>query len=534
MKNPNCSLFSVRLSTFSLGIAAFALCALPVLATTRYVVTPGTTGVNPTSPYTSWETAATNIQTAVNLAISGDEVLVKTGIYYLSSTLTISKAITLRSDNGLGEIDRAATILDGGYPAVSNRCVFINGAAATIDGFTITNGYASLSSETGVGGGVYAKTYGTIIRCTIAGNRAEGIHAGAGVRLNGTACQIRDSLIAGNVALQRGGGICIVGGTASNCIVRQNRATVYGGGVYIVGGVTPASNQLLDSVVEENTVYCSTEGYGGAGVWSQNAALISGCDIVSNTLVTVVTGNKPWSGGVTIGAGGILRNSLIAWNTGAYYAGGIEVATDAMVSNCVVQNNQGSRGAGIWCKGKGVFDSIIVNNNGIGIFCNNTSVGSETVRNCLIADNDDKGALCNGYATSFQNCTIANNGSGISFETVTIVTNTVENSIVYSNAGTQYTLNANVCATWTNSCTTPLPSGPCDVGNIDVSPKFIDAVTGNYRLLGGQCVNTGVNRDWMVGAFDLDGNARIRDGVGGTVDMGCYECNPIGTVMSVR
>ena len=66
------------------------------------------------------------------------------------------------------------------------------------------------------------------------------------------------------------------------------------------------------------------------------------------------------------------------------------------------------------------------------------------------------------------------------------------------------------------SCTTPDPGG---TGNITNEPGFVNIPT--PRLLSGsQCINAGVNQEWMTGAVDMDGTPRI---VGGIVDMGAYE-----------
>jgi hypothetical protein len=73
-----------------------------------------------------------------------------------------------------------------------------------------------------------------------------------------------------------------------------------------------------------------------------------------------------------------------------------------------------------------------------------------------------------------------------------------------------------------NYCdTTPLPT--YGVGNIDAEPLFVD--TNGWRNLRLQpdspCINAG-NNAYVFTATDLDGNPRI---LGGTVDMGAYECS---------
>ena len=69
---------------------------LSIKADTVYVSTNGTSVL----PYSSWATAATNIQDAVDLSVDGDTVLVNDGVYRIISEISISLAITLESVNG--------------------------------------------------------------------------------------------------------------------------------------------------------------------------------------------------------------------------------------------------------------------------------------------------------------------------------------------------------------------------------------------------------------------------------------------------
>jgi hypothetical protein len=68
-------------------------------------------------------------------------------------------------------------------------------------------------------------------------------------------------------------------------------------------------------------------------------------------------------------------------------------------------------------------------------------------------------------------------------------------------------------------CTTPQPI--TGLGNITNAPLFVDQAGGNLRLQStSPCINRGLN-SYATGSIDLDGNPRI---VGGTVDVGAYEC----------
>lgn len=175
---------------------------------------------NPTPPYATWSTASTNIQPAVELANSGDTVLVTDGVYNTGGTLTsdgssnqvvVSTAVTLQSVHG-----SSVTSINGGGTA---RCVYLTDGAL-LKGFTLTNGFSAES-----GGGAFcsstnarlanclllnnvANTYGggngggvcngTLDHCTLAGNSAESGGAATASTLN--ACTL-----SGNYASDAGG-----------------------------------------------------------------------------------------------------------------------------------------------------------------------------------------------------------------------------------------------------------------------------------------------------------------------------------------
>ena len=205
--------------------------------TTRYVSLESRT---PVPPYPTWETAATNIQDAVDAAKAGDTVLVTNGVYAVGerdgNRVSIINSIRLRSVNG-----PVVTTIDGGGGV---RCVYL-GTDAVLSGFTLTNG----ASDNG--GGVYCEASavvnnctvtqnsalngggvsgGTLYNCHLTSNWAHCIQKEGGLGGGAGSSTLYDCIVGGNYAYWSGGGVCA--GTLYNCIVSGNSA-MYGGGVDI-------------------------------------------------------------------------------------------------------------------------------------------------------------------------------------------------------------------------------------------------------------------------------------------------------------
>lgn len=188
-------------------------------ATTRYVSLGGSN----TAPYTSWATAATSIQTAVDFASAGDLILVADGLYSLTSNVSITKGVTLKSQNG-----KANACINGGEVT---RCLYINNTDAVVDGFIIANGF----NPGGFGGGVNIVSGGTVQNCTIMNSQARD---GGGVAIDNNGL-VQNCVVYGNRADNTsgsgyGGGIRMLsGGIARNCLVYGNISVSYGGGINI-------------------------------------------------------------------------------------------------------------------------------------------------------------------------------------------------------------------------------------------------------------------------------------------------------------
>lgn len=352
-----------------LSLLMFLGCS--VTAATRYV---DVNGANPVSPYTSWATAATNIQDAIDAAAAGEFIVVSNGTYktggraiYGVSTnrVTVDKAVTVQSVNGPG-----STTIAGFTSVVSDfqiRCVYLTNGA-TLSGFTLTNGSSrhsgNLTNEQS-GGGAWCEPGGVISNCIVMHNFATGFQAQGGGVYGGT---IWNSIIATNSAYF-GAGVAeavifnslivsntvnasgLAGGAGayycslSNCVITKNGWDGSGGGAYYCG--------LINCVVSSNRA-----GYYGGGA---SHSTLTNCNVFNNTALLggglesstayncIISSNAAVSGGGGT-AGGVLYNCTIFTNTttssGGYGGGG---ALGGTLENCIVYfNSVASAGSNYW------------------------------------------------------------------------------------------------------------------------------------------------------------------------------------------
>lgn len=357
---------------------------------------------------TNWDTAFASLSNALARAVTTPAlILVSNGIYQISATITNNKAVIIRSYGADGLPDKDGTIIDGGD---THRCFRLDHSNAIVDGFTITNGYVSLSQyAVGGGAGAYiAANGGMLTNCAIAGNVVESWAEGSG-----------------------GGGVYMLGGALYNCLLFGNTATSNangnyrqsGGGIYMGGGLASDCSIYANS---------APAGWGGGGL-SASTGTAQRC-IVSNN-------NARSSGGAYLNGSATMIDSDLVNNTAVQNGGGARLqGADARLENCVVAGNiAGVDGGGIYMsqgtvEGCEIADNVChgANNGGGGLLVAATSTNSAWVFNCVIRNNRSSslssfgGGGANLKNAVIKNCRVLNNyanqrGGGLYLQYASIV-----------------------------------------------------------------------------------------------------------------
>jgi predicted outer membrane repeat protein len=412
------------------------------------------------------------IQGAIDHVLDEGNVIVADGIYTGEGNRDIDfrgKAITVRSENGPD-----TCIIDcNGTEADPHRGFHFHkgeDANSILNGFTITNGYASGNYAGGGGGAVICEHSSPLINnCIIPNNLAE--HSGGGIACwEQSRATITNCTFIHNIAKYGGGMLTKDSNTTIlNCIFTNNYAegSQYGqssgGGMYASGGspiltgctfngnaayhtgggmrIQGSSPKLTDCTFSNNSA--KDYGAGIANYFSQPS--ITSCIFAGNAL----TASKYGGGGGILNyeSNPTLKNCAFKENSAPDCGGGISNwASNLEIISCTFNaNSAGEWGGGMYSRDHSslmltncVFRENVATERGGGI--NNSSSDSNLI-NCLFTGNSATygGALYNSYSDhTITNVTFIGNSSdfgGAIYNTYKSST-ALTNSILWDNIAT--------------------------------------------------------------------------------------------------
>ena len=306
---------NVRIRIFVL-LAALATCA-----SARIIHVPGD---------------SVNIQGGLNIALSGDTVLVATGNY--------SERIIWPSRDGiklLSEAGALATVIDA---KDSGRVITMNAmnytSATVVQGFTITRGL--LSNYPGNGAGIWCQGSPVFSRNRIVYNRLKTMGYGGGVYCVGAPSFFENIIAwdsiwsAGGGGWRYGAGICCIGSGSfvQNLFLENASFDTFGGGFWYGGALYVGGSALVfNNLFARNQAGATTGGfaYGGALCIDSGSAYVANNTFVANRCSTAV----PYGGAIYVNntRTATIKNNTIVGNIAngiVPFGGGIACRPDTL------------------------------------------------------------------------------------------------------------------------------------------------------------------------------------------------------------
>lgn len=452
----------------------------------------------------SWTTAFTELQSALAVAMSGDQIWVAAGVYkpdfdpgsgaysgYVTATFMLTDGVQLYGGFSSGMIsltqrlsevhlavlsgdlesddqtDARHLITDTTYISGTNVLHVVTAIGvddtAVLDGFFVTGGQAIDIAPHNVGGGMrVAEASPRIANVTFIGNWA---NSGGGMRIDNANPALVNVAFINNWAVS-GGGVASHNGsnpTLSHVVFDGNQASGGGGGMMNRDGSTPTLSDVVFSGNRAN--------FGGGMVNWDCSPLLTNVLFHSNVSTSVGGGIENIRGNPT------LVNVVLSGNYAEINGGGME-------------NNQSSPHlVNVTINGNAALES------GGGVY---NEIGSApAIQNSILWGNRD------------------NTGTGTASAQIRNVDSTpvISYTLVQASGGS---------AAWNSGV------GVDGGGNLDADPQFIAPVNptaapttgGNLRLpFGSPAMDAGDNAA-VLSPVDLDGKPRV---VAPAVDMGAYE-----------
>jgi hypothetical protein len=251
-----------------------------------------------------------------------------------------------------------------------------------------------------------------------------------------------------------------------------------------------------------------------------SAADIGGGGAYGGTLYncTLTSNSVPWSGGGA--AWSRLYRCTVTHNSTTAVGSDGGGAFSCFLDHCTLDGNKSSNGGG--ASFGTLLNCVLVGNQ-----AQNSGGGADNalLNECLLTGNSAASYGGGGVSgCTLNNCTLTGNSAPASIFGYGggAYNSTLNNCIVYYNSDLNYSESTlNYC------CTTPLPTN--GVGNITRVPLFVSPPDSDFHLQADSpCINAG-NNTFVTDSTDLDGNPRT---VGGTVDIGAYEYQGAGSLIS--
>ncbi len=222
---------------------------------------------NASHPYSSWETAADDIQEAIDTAFDGSTVWLGSGLHRPTATVNLAKGVVLQGTN------TATTLIT---PTSATRILYVSHPAAVVQRLTLTGSQSGVKLDRAGGrlselvitnnsysaGGLYGQGIwiyaGTVERCMVVDNQLRGQSYTAGIRIEAQVAPEDPPVL------------------IENCLVAHNGSSHASGetaGIYARQGV------VRNCTVVGNT---TANGSYGAGIHAEAAATIENCIVVDN------------------------------------------------------------------------------------------------------------------------------------------------------------------------------------------------------------------------------------------------------------
>jgi predicted outer membrane repeat protein len=303
----------------------------------------------------SWLSAFTNLQDALSVASSGDEIRVADGTYAPTSGADRNATFQLKSGvaifggyEGISGIDpdhrdvaAFPSILWGniGSPtsATDNSYHIVTGsgtdATAVLDGFTIRDGYANGSSNARFGAGMFNSGGSpSISHCTFTVNTAA---SGAGIyNTASSATAVSDCLFLSNTGTSSAAAVWngSSSGSFTRCRFVRNSAQL--AGAIVNSGSSPSFSAC---VFQGNAALNS---YGGAIYnTSSSSPALTNCEFSANSAKN--GGGAIWEDST---CAPLITNCTFAFNRAGSYGGGLADGYKATVTNCIFRGNTDANG----------------------------------------------------------------------------------------------------------------------------------------------------------------------------------------------